>query len=314
MKYDDENWIKIYTRDSAGWLALSWQARGVSLELARKLPKGTGELSLGRRGLEALGALLRAPWSEIEPAVRELIADGRLIYDDTAQVIRDPKHTARQTAVASGKSRTATWRAARDAARRLVTDGDAPPSGGDAPPTTTTRKKTPAERRALSVVESADTVAEKTNDSVVGVTLRDACVTTRDQEKRIEEKEERPPIGGLKRADAPPPEVGSLRLLAPDEPLTAQRRKDFAGQTSNVPARPVEPEWAAFVDDRIKRSATFGSDAAIDADWRNWVRRENRITAERRQNSQGRGKADTRQPMRDPNPEWLRRASNGDDL
>lgn len=101
MKYEDENWIKIYTRDTPSWLALSWQARGLSLELARKFPKTTGELSLGRKGLEAIAVLVRAQWAEIAPVVQELIDDGRLVYDPARQVIIDPQHVARQTAVAS---------------------------------------------------------------------------------------------------------------------------------------------------------------------------------------------------------------------
>jgi hypothetical protein len=105
MNYDDEHWIKVYTRDTAGWLAMSWQARGLALEIARRLPKKTGELSLGRRGLEALAGLLRAPWSEIEVYVQELIADGRLEYDATRQVIRDPGHVVRQSAVTSPAER-----------------------------------------------------------------------------------------------------------------------------------------------------------------------------------------------------------------
>jgi hypothetical protein len=105
MKYDEENWIKVYTRDTAGWLSVSWQARGLSLEIGRKLPKKTGELSLGRKGLEALGALLRAPWAEIEPFVRELIEDGRLVYDAERQTISDPQHADRQTAITSDAER-----------------------------------------------------------------------------------------------------------------------------------------------------------------------------------------------------------------
>ncbi len=155
MKYDEENWIKVYTRDTAGWLSLSWQARGLSLEIARKLPKKTGELSLGRKGLEALAALLRASWPEIEPYIRELIEDGKLAYDAERQVICDPQHPARQEAIASGKVRTQEWRE-RKASKPAndVTGGDAGVTPCDEP------------RRS---------------------------VTPRDQEKRREEKEEIPP-------------------------------------------------------------------------------------------------------------------------
>lgn len=146
MRYDDENWIKIFTRDTPGWLAMSWQARGLALEIARKLPRTTGELSLGRRGLEALAPLLRAEWSTIEPFVRELVAEGRLVYDEERQTLTDPQHVERQASVSSGAVRTRNYRArqateqSHDASRpsdvrlRVVTPCDAEKrdvTGGD---------------------------------------------------------------------------------------------------------------------------------------------------------------------------------------
>jgi hypothetical protein len=159
VNYDEEHWIKVYTRDTAGWLSVTWQARGLALEIARKLPKKTGELSLGRRGLEALSGLLRAPWSEIEPFIQELIADGRLEYDAERQVIRDPGHVVRQGAIASGAERTRRWRGAkaandaspessrRDAVTRGVTPRDAVTSHGDAGVTPRDQEKRREEKR-----------------------------------------------------------------------------------------------------------------------------------------------------------------------
>lgn len=298
MKYDDENWIKIYTRDTAGWVILSWQARGIALELSRKLPKNTGELSLGRRGIEALGPLLRAPWPEIKAAVEELIADGRLEYDAERQVIRDPQHAERQNAVSTSKARTQKWRDAKRPAALVPPPSSAPPAS-----TVTLRD---VDRQPVTTCDAVTSPRDEVRREV----------TTRDQEKRREEKEYKgPPGGGLTRAEPLiPPATGSLRPLVLDEPLTDQRRKDHSGQIGTNPPRDIAPEWADFVDHQIKNSTLFGSDAAIDAAWRKWVRRENGFAAERRKNSQSRGRPDTRQPMRDPNPEWLRRASNGDDL
>lgn len=122
MKYEDENWVKIYTRDTGSWLSVSWQARGLALELARKLPKATGELSLGRRGLEAVAALLRAPWVEIAPFINELITDARFVYDDERKVLCDPQHVERQTAVSSAAIRK---QRQRDVASLEVTRGHA---------------------------------------------------------------------------------------------------------------------------------------------------------------------------------------------
>lgn len=78
--------------------------------------------------------------------------------------------------------------------------------------------------------------------------------------------------------------AGGARGLRADEPLTETRRGAFEALTQHVPARPIDPEWQHFVDDRIKRSAIFGSDGAVDADWRIWVQRQNKFAAEDRKN------------------------------
>ncbi len=101
------------------------------------------------------------------------------------------------------------------------------------------------------------------------------------------------------------------RALRPDEPLTDQRRADFESQTFGVPARAIEPDWQNYVDDRIAKTMLFGSDGAIDADWRKWVRRENGFAAEKRKNN--RGRADTRQPLRDiEGATWLKPTGSHD--
>lgn len=114
---------------------------------------------------------------------------------------------------------------------------------------------------------------------------------------------------------SPSPSVSSgevqegARVLRPDEPLTDQRRNDH--EASAVPPRAIDPEWRNYVDDRIARSMLFGSPGAIDADWRKWVRRQNAYDAKARQNGYERGRrADTRQPLGDPNAKWLKTGSD----
>ncbi len=102
--HDEEDWVAIYTRDTAGWAALHPLARFVSLELARKLNRH-GELSLGRQGLPALSALLHAPWEMIGEHVDDLLEEGRLEYDADRRVLRDPQHAARQAAARGDSAR-----------------------------------------------------------------------------------------------------------------------------------------------------------------------------------------------------------------
>lgn len=121
MDYENEPWIKVYTRDTASWSGLSIGARGLSLELSRKMGRFSDEISLGRRGLRAVAGFVNATWDEIEPLLIELIDDGRLIFDPDRNVLRDPDHRTRQGARSSDAQRQ---RDARARARALTSDDE----------------------------------------------------------------------------------------------------------------------------------------------------------------------------------------------
>jgi hypothetical protein len=105
MDYEKEPWMKVYTRDTGGWSALHIFARGLALEIGRKLD-AKGELSLGRKGLPALAAMLRAPsWEVIEPYVAELLSDCRFVFDVERSVLLDPEHSDRQRARTNAATR-----------------------------------------------------------------------------------------------------------------------------------------------------------------------------------------------------------------
>lgn len=120
MDYANERWIKVYTRDTAGWLAMSWQAQALGILLSRKMEATTGEISLGRKGLPAVIGLLgpTARWQEVEPFIRELLEEGRLEYDDERKVLVDREHPVRQGTVTAAAVRK---RAQRERERDPVT-------------------------------------------------------------------------------------------------------------------------------------------------------------------------------------------------
>ena len=118
MDHENERWIKVYTRDTGGWLDLSWQARGLALELSRKLD-ADGKLPLGRRGLQSLAGVVRGRWEDLCPFVDELLTDGRFEVLE-GNVLWDPEHKTRQSAVSSAALRKKTQRD-RDALSRDVT-------------------------------------------------------------------------------------------------------------------------------------------------------------------------------------------------
>lgn len=105
MDYSNENWIKVYTRDTATWKSTSLAARGLALELSRAMGRFSDTISLGARGLRAVTGLVNAPWTEVEPLLQELVDDGRLVYDAEAQTLHDPEHLARQQSTSSPKQR-----------------------------------------------------------------------------------------------------------------------------------------------------------------------------------------------------------------
>ena len=58
MRWEDENYVRLYTRDTTDWKLLSWEARALFVLLMRKLDRA-GILELGRQsgGQAALSEL-----------------------------------------------------------------------------------------------------------------------------------------------------------------------------------------------------------------------------------------------------------------
>ena len=77
MRWDDERYVRIYTRDTAEWLALSWEARGLLMELLRKADRA-GFVQTGKLEAKGLAALARMPLDVVERALPELLEDGCL--------------------------------------------------------------------------------------------------------------------------------------------------------------------------------------------------------------------------------------------
>lgn len=262
MNYEDENWIKVYTRDTAGWLALEWQARGLMLEIARKLPKHTGELSLGRRGLEALGALIRAPWAEIEPYVHMLLEEGCLEYDQDRQLIRDPQHVDRQRAVSSGARRTEAWRD-----RKRTGGSDAPPPAPPAPPSSAPMKPRPPASRVAAPVPSSVTPRDVVTSHGDAVTSHGDAARLEEEKEKKEENRVDPPRGG---SPARAPEgYGGKREIPEDEPLTDRRRGRVAARAEpKGMTLDAELEWSKFVT-TSRANGKWVAD--VDAAWESWL-------------------------------------------
>jgi hypothetical protein len=117
MRWEDERYIRFYTRDTADWLVMSWQARGL-FGLIMRVVDRAGILRFGSKaGLRGIAPLLHAPWTEIEAPLQELIDDGCVVYNKTSGYILIKNFTAAQEA---GQSDAARKRRLREEARALA--------------------------------------------------------------------------------------------------------------------------------------------------------------------------------------------------
>lgn len=114
MRWEDEEYVRVYKNDTPDWLALGWEARALFHETLKKVDRA-GLLNLGRSGLRGLSALTGIPIEVVERAMPLLLEDGCVIIRGSILVM--PNYIQAQTATKSDKQRQRECRArARDAA------------------------------------------------------------------------------------------------------------------------------------------------------------------------------------------------------
>lgn len=109
MRWEDERYVRYYTRNTPEWLAMSWHARGLFGLILREVDRA-GILKLGKIGLRGVAVVLHAPWPEIEPALRELLDDGclKVAEDGSALIVPnfiEAQETPQSDAARKRKSR-----------------------------------------------------------------------------------------------------------------------------------------------------------------------------------------------------------------
>jgi hypothetical protein len=86
MRWEDERYVRIYTRDTPDWLALGWEAQALFVFTTRKCDRA-GILELGRSGTRGLAALVVMPLEVVERALPILLSDGCVQMNGTTLVI-----------------------------------------------------------------------------------------------------------------------------------------------------------------------------------------------------------------------------------
>lgn len=157
MNWSDERYVKLYTRDTADWLALSFDAQALLTLLIRKFDRA-GVLELGRHGARAVAIAIGHPqhWQRLQPALDELLADGCMFISEDGTKLVLKNYIEAQEAIASDKARQRESRERRrsgvsrnvtesHAASRGVTSRHSVPCRAD-PSFSDTREKAPDAR------------------------------------------------------------------------------------------------------------------------------------------------------------------------
>jgi hypothetical protein len=90
MRWQDERYVRLYTRDTVDWLALSFEAQALLALLLRKADRA-GVIKLGRHGKRGVAAAIGHAhrWDILEPALEELLTDGVVVLQGEALIYRN---------------------------------------------------------------------------------------------------------------------------------------------------------------------------------------------------------------------------------
>lgn len=172
MRWEDERYVRFYTRDTPEWLALSWHARGLFGLILRAVDRA-GVLAVGKLGTKGVAVAVHAPWAEVEGPLAELLEDGCVVWDEGRAAFLIPNYLEAQE---SKQSDAARQRASRERARakfggstaaskaagavmsRVVTNGSEPAQLTQ-PVTLVTNRDAPQESASSAELMSPDVTA-----------------------------------------------------------------------------------------------------------------------------------------------------------
>jgi hypothetical protein len=90
MNWADERWVKVYTRDTADWLAFRWEAKALFSLLLRKADRaGVVQVVPGEARCRKVAGLVGLPADIVEPGIADLLADGCLIESELGFTFRN---------------------------------------------------------------------------------------------------------------------------------------------------------------------------------------------------------------------------------
>ncbi len=111
MRFEDERYVRLFTRDTTTWLMLRWQGQCVMAMLLRKVDRiGVFDLS-GEKAEEAVAALTGMPLEVVEPGLARMLKHGVIERGEDCLIF--PKFLEAQEACMSPNARQAESRLRR---------------------------------------------------------------------------------------------------------------------------------------------------------------------------------------------------------
>lgn len=177
LDFENERWCRVYTRDTADWLLLSWQARALYLLITRKLDRA-GLIELGQHEpAKATAAVVGMPLDVVAAALPELVAPGGLLELRDGYLL-DPTFLEAQEAAQSDVARS---RAARERRRDQARAAAIAGQGVTKRDGSVTAPIEPVEPPAPDADRDAKPEPVADTKRVAPVTKRDAPNTKRDK-------------------------------------------------------------------------------------------------------------------------------------
>lgn len=102
MRWEDERYVRLYTRDTATWLMVPWQARAVLPLVLRKCDRA-GIIDLDSDGLAGLAVMIGLPLEVVTVGVEAWVAKKTIVLADTRLIV--PNYLAAQETRSSDSRR-----------------------------------------------------------------------------------------------------------------------------------------------------------------------------------------------------------------
>ena len=86
LRWEDERYVRLYTRDTVGWNMLPWQSRALLPLLCRKVDR-VGVLEIGSHGTKGLASTVGLPINVTEQGLKGLVSTGAVVISNGTLLI-----------------------------------------------------------------------------------------------------------------------------------------------------------------------------------------------------------------------------------